>query len=225
MRSRKLLTALLLAVTGTGLVPAGTASAQASVCGSLARCYVVARTDVDGDGRPDTVAIARRGADQAPHGSATVLVQTSPSRVESVTRSTTYWSGPLWQGAAHLDAVRGHELVFGATAGAHTEFFWAVTWRRGDLVTLPAPDGRRQWVVDGAANVVLGWQRSGADPAGLVRRRVARRDLSGRMTGRVTTYRWRDGRWSRVATRVVDPVPDRVAGRWVGWHVPGLDNY
>jgi hypothetical protein len=224
MRSGTVLT-VILGVTGVGLVPVHQASATVPLCGSTARCHVVTRTDVNGDGRPDIVAITRRGATAAPDGSATIRVQTSPSHVESVTRSNSHWFGPLWQGAARIDARDGRELVLGATAGAHAQFFWVLTWRQGRLVTLRAPGGDRTWVVDGSATNILGWHRSDADPAGLIRQRVAERQSSGRVSGRVVTYRWSFAGWSRVGSRVVDPVSEGVASRWVGWRVPGLDVY
>src|SRR3954470_5702962 len=109
----KLLAALLVGVTGTGQTTVPASAATTSVCGTLTRCHVVVRTDVDGDGRRDVVALARRGADGATDGSVNVRVRPSPSRVVSVTRSTFQWSGGLWQGAASLDGRDGRELVLG----------------------------------------------------------------------------------------------------------------
>jgi hypothetical protein len=217
---------LLLTAALALLAPAAPAAGAvpAPVCGSLPRCHVVARADVDGDGRADTVALARRGADGALHGSVTVLVRTARATVVSTRRTTFQWTGPLWQGAALLDGHRGQELVVGASAGAHTRFFWALTWRDGRLVTLPAPAGGPTWVVDSAAAVVLGWQRTAADPVGLVRRRVVEGDPdTGRFPGRETTWRWRADGWHRVATRSFRDVSPRRAGSWAGWNVPGLD--
>ncbi len=225
MRPWTVLAALLVGAAGTGLAPLPVSSAATSVCGSLARCHVVARTDVDGDGERDVVALARRGADGATDGSVTVRVRTSASRVAAITRNTFQWSGPLWQGAAHLDGRDGRELVVGASAGVHTRYFWVLAWRRGSLATVRAPGNARTWIVDSGNTGVMGWQRTSSDPVGLVRRRVARLQPSGRATGRVTTYRWSSTGWSRVASRVVDPVSPDLAGRWAFWHVPGLRVY
>ena len=225
MRLWTVLAALLLTVPCTGLVLDAPSYATGSVCGSLPRCHVVARADVDGDGRRDVVAVARRGADGATDGSATVLVRTSRSHVASVTRGTFQWAGPLWLGAAHLDGRDGRELVLGASAGVHTRYFRVLTGggarRRRALL-----GGAPTWIVDSGNAGVMGWQRTAADPVGLVRRRVAQGDpATGRLTGRVTTYLWGSEGWSRVGSRVVDPVSPRLAGSWAFWHVPGLDVY
>jgi hypothetical protein len=226
MRSRTVLAALLVTAPLVGQPLAAPSYATGSVCGSLPRCHVVTRTDVDGDGRRDVVAIARRGADGAVDGSATVLVRTSPSHVASATRGTFQWVGPLWLGAAHLDGRDGRELVLGSSAGVHTRYFRVLTWRHGTLVTLRAPGGAPTWIVDSGNAGVMGWQRTAADPVGLVRRRVAQTDpATARVTGRVTTYLWSGQGWLRVRTRVVDPVGPRLAGSWAFWHVPGLDVY
>jgi hypothetical protein len=145
--------------------------------------------------------------------------------VTSVTRRTEYWYGGVWQGAAHLDGRRGSELVVGHTSGAHTLFFHALTWRDGRLVTLDAPGRGVTWVVDGAANVAIGWQRRAGDPAGLIRHGFAARKSNGDMRLTVSTFRWRQGGWSRVERRVVDPATDRAAYAWAGWRVPGLQRY
>ena len=223
MRTPTALALLFSTLAPAALVLAPTAApAAVPVCGGQPRCHVVARADVNGDGRLDTVALVRRGADGAEHGSATVRVQTSPSRVGEVTRGTFQWSGPLWLGAATIDGRPGRELVLGASAGVHARYYWVLAWRNGSLATLRTPERDRTWGIDSAGSGILGWQRSDADPPGLIRRRVVDPQPSGRLRGRETTYRWSTSGWSRVSSRVVDRVSERRLGPWFGWHVPGL---
>jgi hypothetical protein len=223
MRIQLVTAAVLTAAFGVvGLPPA---SASVSVCGNVGRCHVVARTDVNGDGRVDVVAFARRGKDGTKNQSVIVRVKVGPRRIVSTTRSTPWWSGSLWQGAAALDTAAGKELVLGATMGAHTEFFRVLTWRSGKLVRLRAPGGASTWVVDGAVNVSLGWQHRVGDDLGVVRRLVATRKDDGSMTGTISTYQSHGSRWTRISRQVRDPVPDDVAYAWGGWRVPGLDRW
>lgn len=220
------LSALALTAVASPVVSAApSAAAATSVCGGVPRCHEVVRVDVNGDGVRDRVALARRGGDGAESGSVTVRVQVGPDRVVSTTRRTFFWSGGLWQGAATLDGRPGRELVVGHAMGAHAEYFWVLTWRRGGLAPLRAPGGQADWGVDGAANDVLGWQRFTDAPPGEVRHLVGERQADGRMRGTVTTYRWTPARWVRQSRTVVDPLSRERAGRWVGWHVRGLARY
>jgi len=205
---------------------ASPATADVGICTGVRGCHVVTTADVNGDGRVDTVAIARRGADGAPSGSVLIRVKTSATHVESTTRSTSYWYGGLWQGAAAIDGRAGKELVVGNTSGAHTLFFSTLTWRNGHLATLRQPGGAGHWVVDGAYNVNLGWKHRTGDPAGVIRHLVAERKSNGRFRGTVTKFRWgSDGAWHRVSSTVSDPLSDSTAFSWGGWHFTGLQNY
>lgn len=217
----------MMGVTFVGLAtPVANAAVRtrdASVCAGVARCRIVARVDVNGDGRLDTVALARRG--KAATASVLVRVKTGPSRIVSVRRGTPYWYGGLWQGAAVIDGVAGRELVVGRTSGAHAEFFWVLTWRNGRLLTLRSPGGDLDWPVDGAVNIDVGWQRTDSDPAGLMRLRVAERQPDDRLVGTETTYRWSPGHWTETRVSTIDPITEPRAASWSGWRVPGLARY
>src|SRR4051794_25507072 len=125
MRARGAMAGLVGAGLISGVAAVGTAStaiADVGVCSGGLKCRVVTHVDVNGDGHADTVAIARRGAEGARSGSVMVRVKTSPGRVVSASRRTSFWFGGLWQGAARIDGRPGRELVVGYTAGAHTLF-------------------------------------------------------------------------------------------------------
>ncbi|MDR7362861.1 hypothetical protein [Nocardioides marmoribigeumensis] len=222
------LLALGLLVTGAAVLPASSAQA-AGPCSGVARCHVVAHADVDGDGTPDAVGLARSGKDGAAHGTATLRVQLG-SRVVRATKPTEYWYGPLWQGAADVDGRRGAELFFGRTQGAHAELFQSLTLRAGRLVTLRAPGRGYQglWYVDSSVMYVGGWLRTTSDAPGVVRFRTAYRNdppNDSDFEGVVKTFRWtRDG-WVRTAIRRFPHASEDRVSRWTGFHVKGLQRF
>lgn len=212
-------------VTAVGGPLQASALSGPGVCAGVRGCQVRARADVNGDGTRDAIGVARRGANGVPHGAVLVRVKTGPQRITSFRARTEYWYGPPWQGVAHLDPRRGKEIVVGFTTGAHAQFYRALTWRHGDLVTLDAPGPDRFWYIDGAVWVSAGWQRRTGDPVGTIRQRVATRignATTSPFKGTVKKYRWTSGGWTRVATRTIQRLPDETAYRWGGFHVPGL---
>ena len=200
-------------VVGTGW--AGSVSAQA-----VATHRVVARVDVDGDGRTDVVRL-RRVEDQ--HAVLTV----STARGATLSRHLrTTWIDPMWHGAARIDGRPGAELVLITDAGAHTLFHTVLTFRDGRLVRQHAPGRGRTWVTDGAAFVNIGWKRYRKDGRAFVAKRWVTEDYeSPGWSGKSVTYRWGRGEWHRVATRSLRPRTDRKAARFGGWVVRGLPRY
>ena len=227
-RNRSRLLAVLALAAGAAVLPASSAHA-AGPCAGVDRCHVVAHVDVDGDGSPDAVGLARRGTDGAAKGSVTLRVDLG-DRVVSVTRPTEYWYGPLWQGAADVDGRRGKELFVGRTQGAHAQLFQTVTFRAGRLVPLRAPGRGYQglWYVDSSVMYVGGWIRTAADPAGVVRSRTAyRNDAPDDRTfsGVVKTFRWtRDG-WVRTAIRRLPHASEDQVSAWGGFRIRGLQRF
>ncbi len=222
-------TVVALAVAGAGLAVAPVAPATAAgrgVCEGVSGCRVVARVDVNGDGRRDAVGIARRGSSSAGNGAVVVRVRTGTYRIVAARRPLDYWYGSPWHGAASLDGRRGKELVVGHVAGAHTQFFWVLTMRAGRLVTLRAPGGAPDWVVDGAYNVSRGWLRGADQRVGTVVRRTADRNGTSRTFHAVaTTFRWTSGGWQRVRRTVHPRLAERTAYAWGGWRVRGLPRW
>jgi hypothetical protein len=201
-------------------------TAEPGVCDGVPGCRVVARVDVDGDGRRDSVGVARPGGDTGRR--VVVRVRTGPDHIVSVRAPAEFWPGSPWLGAAQLDGRPGAELVVAYTQGAHTDFFRALTWRAGRLVTLGAPGPGDFWVVDSAAFVSLGWQRLPHDPPGAIRGLSAQRagtSAHDPFRGTVTRYQWTPRGWRTEASRTVFPMSERAAYAWAGFHVPGLPRW
>lgn len=211
-----------------GLPAQGSASpveGSSGVCAGVPGCDVKAKVDVNGDGNRDPVGITSRGTNA--NRRVIVRVKITPERIVTMKRDTPYWSGSHWQGASNLDGRPGKEIVVGKEMGAHTQFYFALTWRHGRLVVLNAPGSGRFWMIDGAIWISAGWKRSESDPTGTIRQRIAVRtgDTKSPFRGTITTYTWRDRGWRQVDSKSIRPLPDRKAYRWGGFHVPGLHRW
>lgn len=178
----------------------------------------MARTDVDGDGRRDVVRFRVVAFDHA-------VVTVATGRGAALTQHVrTDWITPQWHGAARMDGRRGAELVVITNAGAHTLFHTVLTARHNDLARLNAPGRGRTWVTDGAAFVNIGWKRYVVQERVFMAKRAVTKD-GDRWSGRSVKYRWKRGEWRRVATSTLHPRSDRVASRFGGWRVRGLQRY
>lgn len=197
-------------------------TAPAGVCAGLGGCRVVARADVDGDGSPDAIGLARRDGGLGKRGVVVVRVATAPRHLVSTRLPLENWSGTPWQGVATLDGRRGKDIMVGRQMGASAQFYQSVTWRHGSLVPLDAPGPDRWWGVGQSATVVGGWVRRVGDPPGVIRARIATSTSPGLFRGRVTTYRWTPQGWHRVGSRTVSPLSVQRVRGWGGFHVPGL---
>lgn len=221
--------AVVAAATGTSSATLTKAPSDPGVCAGVARCHVVARADVNGDGARDVIGIARRGAEGAPHGAVLVRVKTGPGKVTAYRAATEYWYGPVWQGVAPLDGRKGSEIVVGRLTGAHSQLYRALTWRDGRLVTLDAPGRGRFWYIDSAVWISAGWQHRAGDPDGTIRRRVAERSTTGPTVkpfkGTVTTFTWTTDGWKRTGSKTYRVLSDAKAASWGGFQVPGLDRW
>jgi hypothetical protein len=217
-----------LAVASVGLVamPGTAQAAGPTVCAGVAKCRVVARVDVDGNGTRDPVGVTRLGKDGGPQGTVVVRVKLRPHRIVKVRRTLDRWSGAVWQGSAFIDGQKGRDLVVGHSTGAHALFFRVITWRKGRLVDLAAPVGGKDWYLDGAYNIAVGYLHRVGTPAGTLLRRYADRYSGGPdFQGTVTRYIWSAGRWKRTGEATYPGLDEQTAYRWGGWRIPGLARY
>lgn len=193
-------------------------SATQDVCAGIARCRVVTRTDVDGDGSADQVAWIRRSK----HVMVARLV-TADGQVATRRVDVSLWpNGGAWGGAAYVDGRAGKELLIGSQLGAHTPLYTMLTWRQGGLVVAKTPDGQSRWMIDSALADVIGWWRHTVDGQVRLTYRLALPDKEFRhYRGHDTTYRW-DGGWVKGRTvRTYYRHADR-AYAVGGFHVRGL---
>jgi hypothetical protein len=218
---------LVAAGTVLAAVPGPAEAAGPSVCAGISKCRVVAHVDVDGNGTRDAVGLARLGKNGGPNSSLVVRVKLGAHRTVKARRKLPYWSGPVFQGAAFLDGRKGRELVVGHSAGAHSLFFRALTWRNGRLVDLRAPGGGLDWYVDGAWSINAGFLHPAGTSPGTLLRRVADRwvDDDEEFEGTVDRYIWSAGRFKRVERRTYAYVSEETAYRWGGFLVPGLARF
>jgi hypothetical protein len=182
----------------------------------MATHRVVARVDVDGDGRTDVVRL-RKVEDQ--HAVLTV----STARGATLSRHLrTTWIDPMWHGAARIDGRPGAELVLITDAGAHTLFHTVLTFADGRLVRQQRKGPGRTWVTDGAAFVNIGWKRYRKDGRAFVAKRWVTEDYeSPGWSGKSVTYRWGRGEWHRAATKSLPPPNGPESGSVRGLGSPG----
>lgn len=211
-------------------------AAARTVCTGVARCQVVAHTDVDGDGEADEVGMAAdlRHSD-AGKGVVTVRVRTAAGETLSTTSRSISWFGAdadAWFGAARIDGRRGRELVVGQRMGAHSSSYRVITYRHGELVTLRAPkapsltgraDDTTTWYTDAALNFHDGYTRSRTKGVTYVKLTTAERDPSGTSHhGWTARYRWAHGGWRLLSVKRAHYASDAAVQRTAGWHVSGL---
>jgi hypothetical protein len=230
-RASRWASVVLTASVAGGLVlgvpdTASAAKRNPGVCHGVRACHVVAHVDVNGDGAPDTVGIAKRQRNLAQRGTVIVRVKVAPRRILQVKRPLRYWSGSAWQGAASIDGRPGDELVVGHIAGAHTQFLKVLTWRGSHLVNERTPDGSPDWTIDGAYNVDIGWLHRADQPLGTITKLLnERNDDTSTFTGTTSTWAWTDGRWNLTSRHTDTAIPERTAYTWGGFQIPGLSRF
>lgn len=209
------------------------------VCGGVTGCSVVARTDVDGDGRADEIGIVPRGLDRVEKpGTVTVRVQTATKRLVSTTSRDVWWYGnpsEVWAGSAEIDSARGAELVVGQAMGAHTLQYRVLTFSEGRLTTLSSPRAPKKtdqsrdtetWTVDGSYSFQAGIKRAVSGGRVYVTVKSAERNDSGSgHTGWTVKYLRTDNTWKAISTKRVRYDTDRAAATVGGWHVRGVRRF
>lgn len=220
---KKLATAVAVAMA-VSVAPAMTSGAHAAtgVCTGVSSCKVVSRADVDGDGRADQVGLVQRQA--SPQGNIVMVrVRTAKGRTMSTSHEA-WWYGSTYHGAAKVDGVAGHDLVFGTSVGAHLMQFRVITVRGGKLATLKAPGNAYRWFIDSSYGYNEGWTRSVSKGTVSMTYRFAmrRNESSHNLTTR--RYTWRNGTW-RLASSKKTVVSDRTGSTVGGWRVPYLKRF
>lgn len=151
------------------------------VCERIADCERVDRADVDGDGRPDDIALVGE-PDEYPGGPDTqITVRVLLADGTTLTREAdlqSWYGDTAWHGAADFGQVPGEELVIGGTSGPHTKWYRVLTYRDGELVELPRPDSdpdsndtyySTMWPIDAALSAYVGVQCDTADSTVMLR--------------------------------------------------------
>ncbi|WP_462417414.1 hypothetical protein [Kytococcus sp. Marseille-QA3725] len=131
-----------------------------------------------------------------------------------------------WYGAAHIDGVRGKELVLHTSAGAHTVQDRVITYRDGRLTSLRDPHGSIRWTTDQSATSIVGYERQG-----LSNGRVKLTHYTGHAPRQggdfretVTTSVWSEGAWKQVDQTTRAVVPNKAFAD-SGWNVRGLPEH
>jgi len=208
------------ALAGHGAATAGGPGQRASVCANLASCHLVARIDVDGDGRPDQVGWRRLSKDAVQ-----IRVQTASGvLVGRRVDVHLWWGGGAWGGAAPVDGKRGAELLVGSEQGAHTPMYSMLTYRDGRLVVEASPSPlSRLWQVDAAYGDYMGWHRHFVDGRAVMTQSIVYRKVDGRsFAGTRVTYRWNADHWVRSGRSAISFPSEKAASSIGGFHVKGL---
>lgn len=143
-----------------------TSGGGGEVCAGVSDCEFVDTADVDGDGVLDEVALVGEPEEySSARTQFTVRVLLADGTTLTREVEVEFWGrDTAWHGATDFGQSPGEELVLGGSSGAHTLFFRVLTYRDGELVELPYPDGDpgagmpydALWPIDSAASVNIG---------------------------------------------------------------------
>lgn len=198
--------------------------------GSVDTTPVVTRVDVDGDLKRDTVRLTRTKVSQDRYTFRITVTTAKGKRAIRDVHVADYVDGTLtpadiWGGTAHLDGVRGAEIMVdrGGNVG---DFPWPhmYTWRNNRIVPAVAPRatvGDPAWTVADHFTLVAGYDFSTVRGA----RQVVATELKGRFvnserlvySGTRTTYRWAGGTWKPVRTTKTGTLSEDRARDLAGW--------
>lgn len=210
----------LAAVLASLVAPAAALPAEAAAPTCAGR--VVARTDVDGDARRDTVALQQVGFDEF-EPRFRLCVKTATGKVSTITDTafTSLNGHAPYYGAAGLDGAPGNEIVLRAGIGAHSQLFHVYSWKGGRLVRQNSPDRRQpEWYIDWAASVIQGYRfYTSRGTRYVVATYGEKSPTAPTFRARQTTFRWSKGGWARATTRTVTFREDSKTAEGVfGWH-------
>jgi hypothetical protein len=191
------------------------------VCTGVAKCRVVANTDVDGDGVRDQV-----GFVVSTKRHVVVYVKTATGQRVNRGMDVLWFPRGEFYGAAPVDGQPGSELVVGSTMGAHTMWFTTLTMQGGRLVRLDPPGRDDEWMIDGAFSFFAGVVRRVENGTVVVTlRQAGRNGVRPTFTGSDRTYAWTGNGWRHRSTTRTHYAGDKAAGVVGGWHVAGLPRF
>lgn len=205
-----------LALSGALLVPATHAGAVEPLAVPAAATRNVS-LDVDGDGLRDAVSV-----EQSALHTYVVNVVTAAGQDDVVSFTTTIEDDlglEPWYGAAHVDPVKGYELLL-LTSGGDGVMFRVLTWRNGGLVWERAPKplvkGSYDWYVVSLSFVRFGYRFTNSNG----HRYVRDFELTAKGTrwkGTIVKSVWRAGAWRKVSSKKVNLTRAQAkAYNWLG---------
>ncbi|MET9328464.1 hypothetical protein [Tsukamurella sp. NPDC003166] len=138
-------TAVALALTACG--PSGDGagvpgrSTAVDPCAGVAGCAEVAVADVDGDGSPDRVGVARQKVESSPEITTLVATRNTVHTLTLKARGIAYPTpAEIYRGAFAISRAEGADLALHLVPGrGNAEQFAVVTWDGAKLVTLAPP--------------------------------------------------------------------------------------
>jgi hypothetical protein len=208
--------AAALVLSGSLLVPATHAAAAQPLAVPTAATRNVS-LDVDGDGHADQVTI-----EQSAPTTYVVNVVTFAGQDDVVSFTSTIeddFGVEPWYGAAHVDPVKGYEMLLLTSAGDGV-MFRVLTWRTGALVWEKAPrtlmKGAYDWYVATLSFARFGYRFTNSNG----HRYVRDFELTPSGThwkGTVVKSVWKAGAWQKVSTKKVNLTKKQAkAYDWLG---------
>ncbi|MDO5630092.1 MAG: hypothetical protein Q4G43_17400 [Mobilicoccus sp.] len=193
---------------------------------------VVTRADIDGDGRPDTIRVARRSVTDEQYVFRITVETAAGKRAIRDALVANYDDGSLapadvWGGTAHLDGVRGAEMLMDLGGGVgDAPWPHLYTWRNGRIIPAPAPGAT---AANPAWDTMAHWGRMSGYTVSTVKgqRRITVHALTGRFDrtgetvtyrGTHTTYRWHRGTWQKISTTRSGTLNENKAYDYAGWN-------
>jgi hypothetical protein len=212
--------------------------APVALC-AVPHCSRVATVDIDGDGRPDQVALAV--VSHTPGGEYSSDTTTWTLRVLTATGDLAVvrygpqmlYGQDVFFAAPAFDGAAGHEIVLRMSPGVHTQWFQIYTWRNGKLARENNPNGTPSyqdagWAIDQALSEVVGITCGSAGGHATITQTLlspsAAPGTEPRVfTGTTETWAWLAGLWLRTTKRATSIRDDAPGFPTLGrWHCRGM---
>lgn len=217
------LSSVLTALALTGGLTLGADSAEAAPQAApsiVAAVTDVAKADVDGDKRPDTISVTMLpGSTDRFRLSVKLATGKSVSTTYTTMYNLSRSERPLY-GAAAMDGQAGSEIIVRNGSGPHTWWYRVFTMRNGRLMVVNSPESRTpNWCTDSGA---VGWRFFIVKGTRMAEHRLIDMygpSVGGKYAGTLTTFRWKSGGWQRVSAKSLRAAPNsKEAAFAIGWH-------